>query len=74
MSKKPSFLFAKNNYIILFISIVLICVGFILMIGGGGAGDTDFNPDIFSKQRIVVAPMIILVGYIGMIVAIFYND
>ena len=34
----------------------------------------DFNPDIFSFRRIKLAPIIILVGYIGMIVSIFYND
>jgi len=51
-----------------------LCLGFILMIGGGGVTDTDFNPDIFSKQRIVYAPIIIISGYIGMIFSIFYND
>ena len=74
MSKKSDFLFSTKNYIILLISILLICIGFILMIGGGGVGDTDFNPDIFSTQRIIIAPIIIIVGYIGMVFSIFYND
>lgn len=68
------FLFSKKNYTILVISIILLCLGFVFMIGGGGENDFDFNPAIFSFQRIVLAPIIILVGYVGMVFAIFYND
>ncbi|MBF25901.1 MAG: hypothetical protein CMP49_05250 [Flavobacteriales bacterium] len=71
---RKSFLFSKGNYIILLISIFLLCLGFIFMIGGGGQNDFDFNPAIFSFQRIVLAPIIILLGYVGMVFAIFYND
>ena len=74
MSKKNEFLFNKFNYFILVLSLLLVCLGFILMIGGGGVTETDFNPDIFSKQRIVYAPIIIIIGYIGMIFSIFYHD
>ena len=74
MKQENKFLFTKNNYIIFIISLVLLCAGFILMIGGGGVSDVDFNPAIFSKQRIVIAPIVILVGYCGMLVSIFYND
>tara|TARA_B100000902_G_C27089865_1_gene803270 strand:+ start:128 stop:367 length:240 start_codon:yes stop_codon:yes gene_type:complete len=72
--KHNLFLFSKKNYTILFISIILVFLGFILMIGGGGENDFDFNPAIFSFQRIVLAPILILVGYVGMVFAIFYND
>ena len=72
-NRKP-FLFTNKNYTILGISIVLLCLGFILMIGGGAENAFDFNPAIFSFQRIVLAPIIILIGYIGMVFAIFYND
>ena len=74
MSKKPNFLFGPKNYIILCFSIVLIAIGFILMTGGGGATDSDFNPDIFSVKRIRISPVVILLGYIGAIFSIFYND
>ena len=69
-----SFLFKKNNYKILLISLFLLCLGFVLMIGGGGENDFDYNPDIFSSQRIVLAPIVIIIGYIGMVFSIFYND
>lgn len=74
MKQSNKFLFTQSNYIILGISVVLLCAGFILMIGGGGEGDFDFNPKIFSSQRIVIAPIIVIIGYVGMIFAIFYND
>ena len=74
MQKKPRFLFNQKNYIIFFISLILICVGFILMIGGGAINNIVFNPEIFSFQRIVLAPIVIILGYIGMILSIFYND
>tara|TARA_B100001758_G_C18057796_1_gene426572 strand:+ start:358 stop:501 length:144 start_codon:yes stop_codon:yes gene_type:complete len=44
------------------------------MIGGGGETATDFNEEIFSPRRIQIAPIVIIVGYIGMIASIFYND
>tara|TARA_B100001250_G_scaffold411178_1_gene439235 strand:+ start:927 stop:1166 length:240 start_codon:yes stop_codon:yes gene_type:complete len=72
--KHPPFLFTKTNYIILLVSLLLLAIGFVCMMGGGGENDFDFNPDIFSPQRIVFAPIIIIAGYIGMIFAIFYND
>ena len=79
MNKKPlnkttPFLFTKTNYIILLISLLFLCAGLILMIGGGGENDFDFNKEIFSNQRIVYSPIIIIIGYIGMVFAIFYDE
>ena len=64
------FAFGKDNFIWLGISIFFIIVGFVLMSGGGSHDGVSFNPAIFSKQRIVVAPIIIMIGYILMIYAI----
>jgi len=74
MSKQPKFLFEFKNYALLLASLLLLCVGFILMIGGGGVSESDFNPDIFSQKRIIIAPIVIIIGYVGMIFSIFYND
>ncbi len=71
---RDQFLFTKNNYKILLISLFVLALGFILMIGGGGQTDFDFNPDIFASQRIILSPIIIIIGYAGMVFAIFYND
>jgi hypothetical protein len=40
------------------------------MSGGSSPDGIAFNPEVFSKQRIVVAPLIIMTGYILMIFAI----
>ena len=74
MSQNSRFLFGNKKYLILILSILLICLGFVLMIGGGGVGDSDFNPEIFSSQRIIIAPIVVIIGYIGMVFSIFYND
>ena len=74
MNKKPNFLFGSNNYTLLLISLVLLCFGFILMIGGGSNNLTDFNPEIFAPRRIIIAPIIIIISYIGVMASIFYND
>ena len=79
MNKKTNnnedlFLFNKYNYIILLASLFLLLLGFLLMLGGGGKTDFDFNKAIFSNQRIIVAPIVVIIGYIGMVFAIFYND
>ena len=72
--KKTSFIFTKRNYLILIVSLCLICAGFILMRGGGGETEFDFNPEIFANRRIIIAPIIIIIGYIGMVFSIFYHD
>ena len=74
MDQKPKFIFNEKNYIIFIVSLIIICLGFILMIGGGSINNVDFNPEIFSFRRITIAPITIIIGYIGIIIAIFYND
>jgi NADH:ubiquinone oxidoreductase subunit K len=74
MDQTSQFIFNKKNYIIFIVSLLVICVGFILMIGGESINNVDFNPEIFSFRRITIAPITIIIGYIGIILAIFYND
>ena len=52
-------------------SCVLIVKGYILMSGPGT--EQSFNPDIFSAQRIVIAPMLCLAGYLLVIIGILYK-
>jgi len=61
---------AKENYKILLAGIALIALGYILMIGGGSDDPAKFNPEIFSTQRIVIAPVTCLIGFVVVIVAI----
>ena len=41
---------------------------------GGGSGDNTFNPEIFSTRRIVVAPIVVMLGFIGVAVGIVKNS
>jgi len=66
--------FGKQNYQIFLGGIVLIILGYLLMIGGGSEDPNVFNPAIFDTQRITVAPMVCLLGFITIIVAIMWRS
>tara|TARA_B100001057_G_scaffold408173_1_gene422325 strand:+ start:232 stop:477 length:246 start_codon:yes stop_codon:yes gene_type:complete len=57
-------LFGKRNYHFLFLSILIIVIGFILMIGGGSDNPKYFNEAIFNFRRIRLAPSLILIGFV----------
>lgn len=63
-------LFDRRNYLFLAIALLLIAVGFILMSGGKSPDGVSFNPAIFSARRIVVAPIVTLVGFLLVVVGI----
>ncbi len=71
---KRDFAFGKENFILIAIAVVVITIGFILMGGGRSAEPTGFNPDIFSTRRIVVAPVVTMIGFIFMIVGILRSS
>ncbi len=69
-SEDKGFAIARENYKILIAGIILIVLGYLLMIGGGSEDPNKFNPEIFSTQRITVAPIVSLIGFVVIIVAI----
>lgn len=66
--------FTKQNYLIFLAGIALICLGYLLMMGGGSEDPNVFNPAIFDTQRITIAPMICLFGFITIIVGIMWRE
>ena len=72
--KKKQFLFSKKIYKILFLSILIIGVGFLLMSGGGSNNPDVFNNEIYSFRRIRLAPLVVISGFIVCIVSILYRD
>ncbi len=61
----------KLNIILIGVSCLVIVLGFCLMLG---APSTEvYNPDIFSFRRITLGPMISLLGFVCMIVAIMWR-
>lgn len=68
-------LFTKTNYIFMAIGAVLILVGFLLMSGGKNVDPNTFDTNVvYSKMRITVAPILILLGLAVEIYAIFKKE
>jgi len=70
---KKNFVFEKENFFILAASIVIIIFGFWLMSGGKTTEETGFDPTIFNVRRIVVAPIVTMIGFASVIVAILWK-
>jgi hypothetical protein len=62
--------FSKQNYILFIAGLGLIVLGYLLMIGGGSEDPNVFNPAIFDTQRITIAPLVCIAGFVTIIVAI----
>ena len=67
-------IFGKKNYQIMFVGLAFIIAGFILMLGGDTGDETSFNPEIFNFQRITLAPILILTGFVIEVFAIMYKQ
>lgn len=65
--------FSKQNYLLFIAGLGLIVLGYLLMIGGGSDDPNVFNPAIFDTQRITVAPMVCVLGFVTIIVAIMWR-
>ena len=67
------FVFKKKNYMILIGGLVLILLGITLMIGGGSEDPTQFSGEIFNFQRLTLAPILIVSGFVMGVFAIMYK-
>ena len=65
--------FSKKNYLLFLVGVGLILLGYVLMAGGGSDDPNVFNPAIFDAQRITVAPMVCVLGFVTIIVAIMWR-
>ena len=72
--KMKDFALGKLNFLLIAVAVVLIVVGFMLMSGGGSTDGVSFNPEIFSKRRIAVAPIVTMAGFILMVLGILASD
>ena len=70
---KEEFLFGKNNYKWMLIGLLVICIGFALMAGGGSENPEVFNEAIYNFRRIRLAPTLVLIGFVIEVYAIFVN-
>ena len=68
------FVFKKKNYMILIAGIVSILLGITLMIGGGSEDPTKFSEEIFNFQRLTLAPILIVSGFVMGVFAIMIKS
>jgi hypothetical protein len=63
MEKNNTSLFSKDNYVWMVIGIVVMLIGFLLMAGGKSQDPTVFDVNqVYSFQRITLAPLLIMAG------------
>ena len=71
-TKNEAALFGKHNYTWMIAGAVVIMIGFFLMAGGKSEDVNVFNEEqVYSKLRITVAPIILLIGFGLEVFAIF---
>lgn len=68
------FVFKKKNYMILIAGLASILLGITLMIGGGSEDPTKFSEEIFNFQRLTLAPILIVSGFVMGIFAIMIKS
>lgn len=69
-SRAFDFALGKENFKLLAIGFGIILLGFILMMGSSNNDPKVFNADIYSFKRIILAPLVVLAGFIFEIYAI----
>ena len=71
---EKDYLFNKRRYRFLILSILIICIGFVLMSGGESTDPDIFNNEIYNFRRIRLAPLMVVLGFILCIFSILYKD
>ncbi len=66
--------FSKLNYRYFLIGVMCIFIGYLLMIGGGSNEPNVFNYAIFGFQRITLAPILCLTGFIFVLIGILKKN
>lgn len=65
-----NFSLAPKNVRFVLIGLIVMVAGYILMSGGGSSDPDVFNPEIFNFRRLVIAPLLVIIGIVIVIVAI----
>lgn len=65
-------MFSKENYVWMAAGLVVMAIGMFLMAGGKSEDPSVFNPnEVYSPVRITIAPILIIIGLVIEIFAIF---
>ena len=68
-----TFLISKTNYANMALGIMVIIIGFNIISGGTDEDLTIFREEIFTQRRIFWAPLIVILGFVIEVIAIFYS-
>ncbi|MES2773507.1 MAG: DUF3098 domain-containing protein [Bacteroidota bacterium] len=65
-------MFSKSNYLLMAAGAVIIIIGMMIMAGGKSSDPKvfDYN-EVYSKTRITIAPILIIIGILVEVYAIF---
>jgi uncharacterized membrane protein YagU involved in acid resistance len=66
----PGMPFGKLNYILLFVGIIVLAIGYILLSGGGSDDPAIYSDAIFDTRRLTIAPITLMAGIIIGLVSI----
>lgn len=73
--KKSLQFFGKSNYTWMLIGAACIVIGMLLMSGGKSPNPDVFDAnEVYSFRRITLAPIVIIIGFVIEIYAIFKKD
>jgi len=64
------FSLSTKNVLFVLIGLIVMVAGYILMAGGGSSDPNVFNPEIFNFRRLVISPLLVIIGIVIVILAI----
>lgn len=70
---EKAFALPRKNVLYIIAGFAVMVLGYILMAGGGSDTPQEFNYEMFSFRRTVLAPVVIVAGIVFVIVAIMYK-
>jgi len=68
-----NFLFHRENYIILFVGLAVLIIGYMLMAGGAQQPDEWKPEEIYSFRRVTLTPVTVVIGYLIILYSILHK-
>ena len=68
--KNGFFALPKKNLVWMIIGFAVMVIGYLLLCGGASGDASRFSPEIFSFRRLILAPIVMIAGAVGVTVSI----
>ena len=65
-----NFSLPSKNVRFILVGLIVMVAGYILMIGGGSSDPQVFNYDMFDFRRLVLSPLLVILGIVIIILSI----